>query len=268
MDSRTQKQIIIAVIFFGLLFLIGSGFYFLFRSPASCLDGVRNQNEVGIDCGGACGPCEEADLKPVEIVWKELFPARADVYDAAAKIRNPNLRHGTSALSYTFTLFDAAGREVGKKSGKDFILPGQSKYIIEPLIKVAGKPSAAMFAISQAITWEKLKDFEEIRLPVQKRFYSRTSAQAGEIGFSKAEGTVFNNSGFDFDRVGVNVVLFDTLGRPIAANKTEMRTLTAGEERFFKVIWFNPFEGEVKKVDMEAEVNLFLQETFIKRLGQ
>jgi len=47
-----------------------------------------------------------------------------------------------------------------------------------------------------------------------------------------------------------------------------MRTLIAGEERYFKVIWFYPFEGDVKNVEAEAETNVFLQETFLKRFGE
>jgi hypothetical protein len=34
---------------------------FLAGALASCMDGVRNGNEVGVDCGGPnCGPCSGA----------------------------------------------------------------------------------------------------------------------------------------------------------------------------------------------------------------
>ena len=34
-----------------------------FVKKESCFDGIQNQNEVGIDCGGVCKPCEEQSLE-------------------------------------------------------------------------------------------------------------------------------------------------------------------------------------------------------------
>lgn len=268
MDTRNQKQIIVAVIFFGILFLAGGGFYFAFRSPAGCFDKIQNQGEEGVDCGGPCAAaCEEKELKPLEAAKTYFFSSRENFYDAAVRIRNLNLRYGAKNFSYTFKLIDGAGNEIGEKSGKSFILPGQSKYIIEPLIEAKGKPARVSFSYSDE-QWERLEDFGELRLSIKNKFYSRTAAAAGETGFSKAEGTVFNDTPYDFDKIGVNVVLFGENNAPIAVNKTEMRTLIAGEERYFKVIWFYPFEGDVKNVEAEAETNAFLQETFLKRFGE
>ena len=268
MDTRTQKQVIIAIFFLGILFFIGGGFYFVFRSPASCFDKIQNQGEEDIDCGGPCATaCEEKELKPLETAKTYFFSSRENFYDAAVRIRNLNLRYGAKSFSYTFKLIDGAGNEIGQKSGKSFILPGQSKYVIEPLVEAKGKPARVSFSYSDE-QWERLEDFGELRLSVKNKFYSRTSAAAGETGFSKAEGTVFNDTPYDFDKIGVNVVLLGENNAPIAINKTEMRTLIAGEERYFKVIWFYPFEGDVKNVEAEAETNVFLQETFLKRFGE
>ena len=32
------------------------------RKSETCFDGIKNQNEIGIDCGGACKPCEKQTL--------------------------------------------------------------------------------------------------------------------------------------------------------------------------------------------------------------
>ncbi|KKU42980.1 MAG: hypothetical protein UX56_C0001G0015 [Candidatus Azambacteria bacterium GW2011_GWD2_46_48] len=77
MDTRTQKQVIIAIFFLGILFFIGGGFYFAFRSPASCFDKIQNQGEEDIDCGGPCATaCEEKELKPLEIFFQRKFLRR------------------------------------------------------------------------------------------------------------------------------------------------------------------------------------------------
>lgn len=267
MDKRAKKQFFIAAIFFIFVFLIIGGIYSAFRTPETCFDNIQNQKEEGADCGGPCASCEEKIIKPLEIVKTYFFPVRDNFYDGLVRVRNLNLRHGAGVFSYTFRLFDGQGKEIGQKTGKSFILPGQSKYIIEPLIEAAGNPARINFSLSE-IKFEQLKDFGDFKLNVKNKSYSKTSTEAGEIGFSKAEGVVFNDTSYDLDMVGVNVVLIGANNSPVAVNRTEMRTLTAGEERYFKVIWFSPFAGEVKNIEVEPETNVFLQETFLKRFSQ
>ena len=36
----------------------GDVFYVVSEKPATCFDGIQNQNEKGIDCGGPCKPCK------------------------------------------------------------------------------------------------------------------------------------------------------------------------------------------------------------------
>jgi len=48
------------------------------RSPPSCWDGIKNQDENGIDCGGAhclpCGRCEDTFILPSRFDWRDYIP--------------------------------------------------------------------------------------------------------------------------------------------------------------------------------------------------
>ncbi|MDP1620139.1 MAG: hypothetical protein Q8M12_04030, partial [bacterium] len=51
----------------------------------------------------------------------------------------------------------------------------------------------------------------------------------------------------------------------IALNSTEMRTVKSGENRDFRSLWLNRFPGEVMDFEVQAEVDIFDEESFIKK---
>ena len=91
MTKRNIKQIIIALIFFSILFGFGFLIYSISIKPdPSCEDGIKNQKEEGIDCGGPCLPCPaEIHQREVRVAGKcpdkrctldEIFTCWADCY--------------------------------------------------------------------------------------------------------------------------------------------------------------------------------------------
>ncbi len=92
MFYRIRKQITILIIVGIFLVLVGTGIYYAFLKPApTCFDGIKNQDEEEIDCGGSiCISCEIKTLKEVEVIWVQAIPLNQNLYDLAAKIRNPN----------------------------------------------------------------------------------------------------------------------------------------------------------------------------------
>ena len=54
-----QKRINIILFYLLLLALFFGFIYFMTRPEMTCTDGIKNQGEEGIDCGGPCPICEE-----------------------------------------------------------------------------------------------------------------------------------------------------------------------------------------------------------------
>ena len=52
--SSERKSVYALIMLVIVLALIGVPSYFLFYTPPSCTDGVKNGTEQGIDCGGSC----------------------------------------------------------------------------------------------------------------------------------------------------------------------------------------------------------------------
>lgn len=268
MTYRFKKQFIIITVLVVILLIFGFLFYLFSRPAPSCYDGIKNQGEEEVDCGGPCIPCEVKSLKPVKVIWVKALAIKdkQGVYDVAAQIRNPNQNYGLSKLSYEFKLYDESDSLIFSKKNSTFILPNETKYIIEPRLEVNQSISKISLVLEpgEPGDWQKLKDFEKNQLFIKNKNYQLLESGPG---FSQVSGIVKNASAFDFDKVQINVILFNQQHEVVGVNKTEMRTLLSGEERYFLTTWFSKIEDEVFFVDVEAETNVFIDENFMKRYG-
>ncbi|TSC53465.1 MAG: Uncharacterized protein LiPW39_248 [Parcubacteria group bacterium LiPW_39] len=267
-DYRRRKQAIIILILLVILGLIGTGVYFKwFYQKPTCFDTKQNQNETGIDCGGPCIPCERLTIKDPEIEWVKFLELQDKVYDLAVKIDNPNPNFGLEKFKYTFEIYDETGALIKEQAGASFILPAEKKYLIEGNVAVGKKIGKVELNLEKSSkdVWKKLKkDFESPDIYIHSKQFQYLENQ---VSSARASGIIKNNSGFDFETISVAVVLFNEDKEIVGVNKTEVKTVLAGEERYFSVLWFAPFKAAVKSAEMQAETNLFLDENFMRRYG-
>lgn len=263
MLRQTKKQLVIAIIFFlilsGLVFLI----YWFSQPGPSCFDGFQNQGEEGIDCGGPCLPCEMAALKNIEVLWTEVIKTKDNFYDVGAQIKNPNQNYGAGELPYSFKFYDVNNNFITEQQGLTYILPNQTKYLIETKIESTYQIVKTELSFGQ-IQWQKLRDYQPPQLMIRQKEYHLLEKQPG---FSQASGIVVNKSNFDFERVDIDCLLFNSVHQLLGLNTTEIWTLLAGQERHFVATWFEPIGGQAVSVEMEAETNVFDSSNYMKRYG-
>jgi len=272
--TRSGKQVVFGLIFILAVTLLIFGIYRWSEPTPTCFDKIQNQQEEGVDCGKVCGNTCLQSLQPIKVLSSNLFKVgelngQTD-YDALFRVYNPNTQFGSANVEYSLNILNLNGDTISfllSKTGSFYILPGQTKYIYEPLLKavrtLAGK-NTAILEITK-IDWQKLEGVfdEDIKLAIRsKDFFS--DGKPGVL--AGVTGTVFNSSDFDLNRVDVVVVLFKN-NTPIAANRTDVRTLVAGSDRFFEVDWFSPISGTPDRVDAEANTNVFQDSNFIRRYG-
>ena len=127
METRTQKQLIIGIIFILIAGGIGYGVYSGLVTKATCTDGIKNGKEEGLDCGAlACGKACEPAIMPISIISSQFLEIGQGDYDFVAQVSNPNVSYGASRIEYS----------LGSNSGFFYILPGQTKYIIDTPVKL------------------------------------------------------------------------------------------------------------------------------------
>lgn len=263
--SRLAKQFIYLFFFLAIISLVLYGGYSLFTSEPTCFDGRMNGDETGIDCGGSCFQICLDTLADINITQSNLIPIENGDYDYVARVRNPNTTHGSGNVEYDVNFLDSSGTVVDTFSGAFNILPGQTRYVLISPIKLDREVTSAQMVIKNP-NWIQVEDFDSSMV----RFLDRRKEYV-ELGndtvFSRVDGVIYNDSDFDFDFVEVMVVLFDSDDKILGAGSTTVRTFLSKTENFYQINWFEPFEGEVARMEVQATTNAFDNLNFLRTFG-
>jgi len=268
---RILKQVIYGAFY---LAIIGGAAYWLTLKlflPPSCTNGIKDQGETGIDCGGPCMSCEIKTLAAPQVTTTVFFEnfSRGTV-DLAAQIKNPNPSWGIRHLGYEFILKGIGNKEIDRVPGETFLLPGESMWLVQPSIT---KPSETLVGVTlnlrsfQKTEWQKVKPFAR-EAGIITRNVRFMKIKPPQVGFAALEGEVQNRSNFSLDEVEVSGVLYDAGGNVIAVGRTIVRTLKPGEARFFSIQWPNPFPGNVARFEANGRSNFLLDINFLKKFGE
>lgn len=262
--TRDTKRLTIIVIYLLILFVISAGLYFVAKPKPTCFDGKQNQNEEAVDCGGVCmAACVERivgnDLLVREIIF---IPADQGRYDIVAKIFNPNNDIGAASFQYSLLLQDASGKELGRVTNSNFILPQETKTLLAFNLEPSEVPAKAVIELSD-FKWTRLREY---RAKPELNIYDRRYVgQPDPSVFGAVTATLVNESLYDFRRIKIKVVLRDASGRPLAVNQSEMQTVTVGREQDIRMVFPQAFAGTVTQIDIEAEANIYDQDNFLQR---
>jgi len=257
MNQYFKKQIIIALVWIIVLAIIVFVIYSIFSGTKkeTCFDGIQNQTETGIDCGGPCKECEQ--IEAIKILNQAFIPTVDNNYDLVAQIKNPNIYLGGEILNYEFDLYDNNDQLIGTKTGNTYILPQETKYIVEPRIFSEKIVSKMEFKI-QNVSWKKLSAISNLEIRTKNIAYQKFDTNSKFVGF------VENKTSYDLGTIEVVGILFDVNNKIIAVSKTLMNTVLMNETRGFEMNWPYQIPSEVKSFDARAYTNIFLDENFIK----
>jgi len=260
--SRFTKQLIIGCIF--TLIVTGGilSIYGFFTPDPTCFDNIQNQGEDGVDCGLVCGilclPAPEA----LVVKASQILSTGEQEYDFVLQISNPNTIYGSEDIAYEIIFINLGGQEITRRSGTFYILPGQTRFIIETKISSSDIPQVGQVALGEP-AWFRIQGPEGVvDFPLKREQYRKVRDNLHEF-----EAVILNNSDFDFDQVDVAILLVGEGGSLVGATKTNIRTILARSERGFKVSWPFVVSSEVARVQVEATTNVFKNSNFIRTYG-
>jgi hypothetical protein len=240
--NRFFKQFLyggIVLIIIGAIFL---GIYWnSIFTPPSCFDNIQNQNEEGIDCGPICEiSCEEKYLEDLSYSNLNIFRLD-DLVSLYFDLENPNPNFGLRSFNYKIDLYGFANKLIKSIEGESFILPGETKKIVE-ISKVLGKVENARISFSN-IDWKSSLDFRSIRLENKNM---RTYKEGDSFIVT---GQIKNLNSFIVPKVIINGFLMDDSENILGVSKTELESqLDPFVEKEYRVfIEIDP--GFEKRVD-------------------
>src|SRR4051812_17152322 len=108
MDWSTRKKLgcfgmIAVVVAIILAYFIYQNFI---KTVPTCFDGIKNQNERGIDCGGVCTLVCPMDVKSIVPIWSRVFHTAGDVYSVVSYVENQNQDAGVKQIDYEVRIYD------------------------------------------------------------------------------------------------------------------------------------------------------------------
>lgn len=248
---RKTKQIFYGIFFLIVFGLIGWWIYGgLFPSNPTCFDGIRNQGETDVDCGGPCTPCEVKALKDLKVNYVKVFKA-ADGIGAVAEIYNPNATWAAANFDYNLTLTDSSGVVAENFSGNSFVYAGDLKYIVKPYLK-----EDPLKIVKGNLTISNFQWVPMAQLP--KPQIDLSNIQTTKDSTLSVSGKASNRSEYDFSSANVYALVYNSSNDLLAGSMTTLDSLPKFESKDFKI----SFSKELNLYEATPDLSQYFQRTF------
>jgi hypothetical protein len=261
--TRLLKQLLYGILFAAIIAVIVWPAYRLFVPSPSCMDGIQNQGEEGVDCGAVCGVSCPPALEPLSVAPVMLLTNSDGSFDAVVLLDNPNAIYGAARIDYRLDVFGDDGGTLATRRGTSYANPLQPRYLVFPLGTLGALPANASLTFdADEVEWQTLS----VDAAGETEFAVRNDVLIPQENALRYQATVINRSRFDFDTVDIVILLEDSAGAVIGAGSTSVRTVLANEERGFVVDW--PFEvSGVARARAYVGTNLFSNDNYILEYG-
>ena len=234
MSTRFAKQLIYGTFYVVVLVLLIWGGHALFTRPAasSCFDGIQNQGELGVDCGGPCSKICTPSAQPIVLVPGTSVMAFASTpghETFLAKIANSNVGFAAQSFSYAFNVYDASGTLLQSYPGQSFLFSQQVKYL---LLANEAVPSGA---VRSDVTITNVNWVTGASFGVMPQFVVQNiSTHVGSTTVI-ATGQLVNNDTATFNNIFIVAVFKDANGNPLGASQTILDSIAPDQTQSFSV---------------------------------
>lgn len=229
MRSRLLKQFIFGTVFLAVIGLIGYGLFAASTGGGSCFDGRQNQDEEGVDCGGACIPCALKNLEAIVISSGPDILLAGNNTTIVFRLTNTNLEYGARSLTYELTLSDFNDAPVFMKTEETFIYPGEVKTIVLPALPIAFDQVAFVNIALTEAEWIAASEFSKPALQVRS---VQTERENGQV---RIRGVLSNNDSVALPLVSLSAIIESITGKEVSASRTVLQDVRPFEERSFTI---------------------------------
>ena len=231
--TRTTKKIVYGIGYLAFFILVVGGVFSIFSgSEETCSDGIQNQGEEGIDCGGPCEPCDVLTLKELHTSsYVSVFPSGEQEIVLLGQVTNPNETHTAKRFSYTFEIYDGEGNVIEEEKGIDSVPALGRRYLFNAGVRVPYSDTGKVSLKIEDTSWEKAIAGATPALVTNG---VETKVENDQI---RVSGTVQNQSSFIARDIRVVAVLFDKYGIEVFASQTLISSIWGFEEGEFAVLF-------------------------------
>lgn len=251
--SARRRMVYISAVITTISILVGTYLFINLYEPPTCFDGDRNQDEVGVDCGGSCQYLCQSQVSDPIILFSRSFEVVPGVYNSVAYVENPNFDSAVQNFDYTFKLFDGSNSVITERSGRSFLTPGGISPIFEGGIVTEGNvPTRTFFEFSSELNWTRAQGGIESPLVIKDRRLQQVDTRP------RIDATLENTSVSDEKNIEVIVAVFNAFGNIIATSRTFVDDLPRRTRAPLVFTWPLPFAQELEACIIPVDVMLLL----------
>lgn len=226
-------------------------FTVFFTKAPSCNDGVQNQGEAGVDCGGPCPYlCTDQEHAPT-VLYTKALPNGAGRTDVVAQVENINADAAAKGVPYTITLYGAGQVFVQQVTGTFDLPPSTSVPVFIPGISSGNQKNVRAFLTidPSQITWYR---------------YATTAARpvvvntllGGATSTPRIDAVISNQSVSPVQNLQVIALVHDAQGEILAASQTIVPVIGAQSQTTATFTWNTPFPGTPAKIEVLPVLSL------------
>ncbi len=227
---RVKRRLIAVIVLVFVICVIGAYMYYSKAEPLpTCTDGVRNQNELGTDCGGVCKLSCQNSYNPLIVKYARAVKVKANTYDLVGVIENSNLDKYPKEVSYTMTAYNSNGTKASEVKGVTFLSVAASVPVIVQNVISDAPINKVFLSIDNAVMYDK-QDDKSSRVKVVSSSYDDNN----KIMIVK----VVNAGDIDVRNLSVRSIITDSLDSAVAAGQRNITLIAAGQEQEITMTWY------------------------------
>lgn len=258
MNWATERRIIIVtIISLVVVALAALALIATLHETPSCTDGVQNQDEAGIDCGGSCAYlCVAAQQAPTTLFTRALTqaPGRTDII---AAVLNKNFSAAAKDARYTLTLYGDDLTVLATREGTLDLPPAASAeggrtlvYVPALFSGTARVKSASLTVDTASIHWFDFSEDSRI-IPTVGNF-----TLTRETTMPRISAVLSNPSTQTLANVKTFVVVYDAAGNVLAASQTVVTAISPLGSAEAVFTWNEPFAAPVSRIEVTPFIPL------------
>lgn len=239
--SARRKSIIFLIVLALLLIIVGIPAYFFSQNKPNCANKVQDGDETGVDCGGSCQLLCVPEILP--LITKgdaRLLKIATSTYEIVVVVENPNVNGEVKRAPYAFAVYSGTSRQPLKVFEKETYVGRASTFALfeGPFQLEDEGPFRVVFEWGKNLKWEKSSATKPIIAVEDLNLILASSANP------RLEAKLTNRSQKDERNIEAIAVLSDSAGNIMAAGKTFVDVLSAGQSAPIVFAWPGPFGSE------------------------
>lgn len=246
MQWRTRRKLIYTLIALLPLILIAGVIYVTtFFPEPTCFDGLQNQNEEGIDCGGVCERICQDPLADLDVVWSRSFLVSDSIYNAVAYIENPNSDLIARDVPYKFRIYDKDNILITERRGvvNLFSQPKTAIFIsgINTRNRALGR---TVFEFLEQPYWEE-SPYTDVQFGIENRNLDVSS-------YPELSLDVVNKNTRSFRNIVLVAFIYNNSGEAVHVSQTVIDSLDLQESKSVIFTWRDQFPGDNNSYQTEV----------------